>query len=186
MSRQGKKINIKLDLKRLILAAIVLIAIVVVVVLIVKAINKKSDDISLDGSAAGIIEKAEMINKVEAEYDGNPYNVPESFTTSDNTYAGESGEQLTDAQINEAKNVIRNKFLSYSSEELGIVNNMDAVRVIFNSGTTVIADSTCLVFNAYEEVDGALQYICKFAMSLDGSILYKFDADLFVYRMIGQ
>ncbi len=186
MNKQGRKTNSKLNFKRIIPAIIALILIIVVIVLIVKAVTRKSDDISLDGSSAGLIEKAEMINKLEAEYDGNPYNVPETFTTTEDTYVGESSEELSASEISDVKNTIISKFKSYSPEELGIDCSMDNVRMIFNTGTTTIADTKCLVFNTYK-VDGeSMQYISKFAMSIDGNTLYKFDNQLFVYRMIGQ
>jgi len=186
MNKQGRKINSKLNFKRIIPAIIALILIIVVIVLIVKAVTRESDDISLDGSSAGLIEKAEMINKLEAEYDGNPYNVPETFTTTEDTYVGESSEELSASEISDVKNTIISKFKSYTPEELGIDCSMDNVRMIFNTGTTTIADTKCLVFNAYK-VDGeSMQYISKFAMSIDGNTLYKFDNQLFVYRMIGQ
>lgn len=185
MSKQGRKAN-KIDIKRLIPAIIAVVLIVVVIVMIVKAVNRKSGDISLDGESAGLIEKAEMINKLEAEYDGNPYNVPETFTTTESTYVGVESEELSANEVSNIKSTITNKFKSYSTEELGINCSMDNVRMIFNTGTTTIADTKCLVFNTYS-VDGeSMQYIAKFAMSIDGSTLYKFDNQLFVYRMIGQ
>ena len=185
MSKQGRKAN-KIDIKRLIPAIIALVLIIVVIVMIVKAVTRKSDNISLNGESAGLIEKAEMINKLEAEYDGNPYNVPETFTTTESTYVGEESEELSADEISNVKNTIINKFKSYSPEELGINCSMDNVRMIFNTGTTTIADTKCLVFNTYK-VDGeSMQYISKFAMSIDGNTLYKFDNQLFVYRMIGQ
>lgn len=186
MSRQGKKAKTNVDFKKLIPAIIVLIAIVVIVILVVKVVNKKGDDISLDSSTSGLIEKAEMINKAEAEYDGNPYNVPESFTTKEETYGGENSASLSEQEVENAKAVISSSFKAYTADQLGIVINMDAVRLIFNTGTTIIADTTCLVFNVYEEVDDSLKYICKFAMSVDGTTLYRFDDEVFVYRMIGQ
>ena len=185
MSKQGRKAN-KIDINRLIPAIIALVLIIVVIVMIVKAVTRKSDNISLNGESAGLIEKAEMINKLEAEYDGNPYNVPETFTTTESTYVGEESEELSVDEISNVKNTIINKFKSYSPEELGINCSMDNVRMIFNTGTTTIADTKCLVFNVYS-VDGeAMQYVSKFAMSIDGNTLYKFDSQLFVYRMIGQ
>lgn len=185
MSKQGRKAN-KIDIKRLIPAIIALVLIIVVIVMIVKAVTRKSDNISLNGESAGLIEKAEMINKLEAEYDGNPYNVPETFTTTESTYVGEESEELSADEISNVKNTIINNFKSYSPEELGINCSMDNVRMIFNTGTTTIADTKCLVFNVYS-VDGeAMQYVSKFAMSIDGNTLYKFDNQLFVYRMIGQ
>ena len=55
MNKQGRKTNSKLNFKRIIPAFIALILIIVVIVLIVKAVTRKSDDISLDGSSAGLI-----------------------------------------------------------------------------------------------------------------------------------
>ena len=186
MKRQGKSKKNNVDYKRLALFILVLDAIIVGVVLIVKAITKDKETISLDGSSSGIVEKAEMINKLEAEYDGNSYNVPESYTTKDEIYKGQDNVELTEEQLNQLKIDVNNKFATYTAQEVGIDVNMENVKLIFNTGTTRIADRQCVVFNVYEQNGDKISYIAKCAMSLDLEVLYTFDSELFVYRMVGQ
>ena len=164
----------------------VLVVVILGVVLIVKAITKDKKEISLDGSTSSVVEKAEMINKLEAEYDGNPYNVPETYTEKDDGFYNQDKKELTDEEITKIKSDIVDRLNSYTADELGLDIDMSKLRTIFNTGTTKIGDSQCFVFNVYEEEDGKLNYITKMAMSIDLKTIYKYDSELFVYRMIGQ
>ncbi len=76
------------------------------------------------------------------------------------------------------------KFKSIPADKLKLNISMDNARLIFNQGTTTIANNKCLVFVAYEEKDNALNFISKYAMSIDTSILYKYDSEALVFNML--
>ena len=61
---------------------------------------------------------------------------------------------------------------------------MSNVKIVFNQGTTIIADNTCLVFAVYEQKDNSLNFISKYAMSIDTEVLYKYDSESLVFNMI--
>lgn len=187
--RKGKKVA-KVNVKRLAIAIIVLVIIVVAIVMIVKNIKKNPDDIdikdsgiTLDGSTPGI-EGGSMTNSQEIEYDGNPYNVPQDYTKTVNEFVGETGEALDSETLSTVKQNIIEKFKQGYSEKYGINVDMSNVRIIYNQGTTTIAGNTCLVFVVYEEKDGDLTFISKFAMSINTEVLYKYNSETFMYSMI--
>ena len=61
---------------------------------------------------------------------------------------------------------------------------MSNISIIFNQVTTTIAGKNCLVFAVYEEKGNESNFISKFAMSIDMSVLYKFDSNTLIYNMI--
>lgn len=174
------KKTLKVNKKRLsIFIAIVVIVIVAIIVVILSKKNK----LILDSSKTKV-DGTSVSNAQDIEYDGNPYNVPQAYVETIDKYVDEQGEDLDSTTLNTVKNNIIDKFKSYSNEKLGFEASMDSLKIVFNQGTTTIAENTCIVFAVYEIADGSLKYISKYAMSIDTSVIYKFDSEEFVFRMI--
>lgn len=176
--RKGTKVN----KKRLGIFIAILIIIILLIVVICKAIGNKSE-ITLNGKDK-TIDGNNMSNSQEIEYDGNPYNVPQDYTETVNEYVGESGEAIDENTLSGIKQSIMDKFKGIPADKLKLDINMDNSRIIFNQGTTIIANNKCLVFVVYEEKDGALNFISKYAMSIDTSVLYKYDSDALIFNML--
>lgn len=187
--RKGKKLA-KVNMKRLIVFIAIVVVIIVAIVILVKNLNKKIDNIDLKNKGITLdgtdqtIEGGNITNSQEIEYDGNPYNVPQDYTKTVNEFVGESGEELDSGTLSTVKQNIIEKFKQDYSEKYGISIDMSNVRIIFNQGTTTIADNTCLVFAVYEEKDENLTFISKFAMSLNIEVLYRYNSKTFMYSMI--
>jgi hypothetical protein len=178
------KKQLKLDKKRLLIFVAVVIVVIAVVVLIVKIVNNNEEKITIDGNASSIDGQNITDESSQVEYDGNPYNVPQDYTQTLNEFVGETGEALDENTLNEVKDNIINKFKGISTDKLGISVDMSNVKIVFNQGTTIIADSTCLVFAVYEQKDNNLNFISKYAMSIDTEVLYKYDSESLVFNMI--
>lgn len=187
--RKGKRLA-RVNKKRLILFVAIVIIVIVAIILLVKNINKKIDNIDIKNNGITLdgtdpkIEGGNMTNSQEIEYDGNPYNVPQDYTKTVNEFVGESGEALDSVTLSTVKESIIDNFKKNYSEKYGINVNMENVKIIFNQGTTTIADNTCLVFAVYEEQGDNLAFISKFAMSINTEILYKYNSETFMYSMI--
>lgn len=174
----------KINKKRLIIFIVIAVLIIgIVVAATVKLLNKDNKDITLDGTDQ-TIEGNNMTNNQEIEYDGNPYNVPQDYTETVNEFVNESGEVLDENTLSEVKQNITDKFKQLPTDKLGINTDMSNIRIVFNQGTTKVADSTCLVFVVYEEKDNSLNFISKYAMSIDTNIVYKYDSTALIYNMI--
>lgn len=182
-SKNKKKNNVKISPKFFILLAAIII-VIVVIVLIVKGGKNDDSKITLDGSGNANVDGQQVNNNQEIEYDGNPYNVPQSYTTTVNDFIGESGEELDENTLPSIKEEIKSKFTSMSTEQIGINVDMQNIRIIFNQGTTTIADNNCLVFSVYEQKDGSLNFVSKYAMSTNTEILYKYDSSANMFNMI--
>ena len=178
------KKQLKLDKKRLLISIAIIVIIIAVVVLIVKIATNNEDKITIDGNASTIDGQNITDESSEVEYDGNPYNVPQDYTQTLNEFVGETGEALDENTLNEVKDNIMNKFKGISTDKLGISADMSSVKIVFNQGTTIIADNTCLVFAVYEQKDNSLNFISKYAMSIDTEVLYKYDSESLVFNMI--
>ncbi len=178
------KKQLKLDKKRLLISIAIIVIIIAVVVLIVKIATNNEDKITIDGNASTIDGQNITDESSEVEYDGNPYNVPQDYTQTLNEFVGETGETLDEATLNEVKTNITNKFKGISADKLGIDIDMSTIKIVFNQGTTIIADNTCLVFAVYEQKDDTLNFISKYAMSIDTNVLYKYDSQALVFNMI--
>lgn len=177
--RKGTKVN----KKRLIIFVVVIVIIIIAIVLLIKNLNKDKD-ITLDGTEQITIDSQVAINEQDIEYDGNPYNVPQEYTQTVNEFIGDTGEALDENTLITVKEDIENKFRSISPDKLGINSEMANVKITFNPVTTTIAGKNCLVFAVYEEKDNQSIFISKYAMSVDTSVLYKFNSDTLVYNMI--
>lgn len=179
------KKQLKLDKKRLLIFVAVVIVVIAVVVLIVKVVNNNEEKITIDGNASSIDDGQNVTDESsQVEYDGNPYNVPQDYTQTLNEFVGETGEALDENTLNEVKDNIMNKFKGISTDKLGISADMSSVKIVFNQGTTIIADNTCLVFAVYEQKNNSLNFISKYAMSIDTEVLYKYDSESLVFNMI--
>lgn len=176
--RKGTKVN----KKRLGIFIAILVILIILIVVICKAISNKSE-ITLNGTDQ-TIGGNNISNSQEIEYDGNPYNVPQDYTETVTDFVNESGEAIDENTLAGIKQNIMDKFKSISVDKLKLNINMDNARLIFNQGTTIIANNKCLVFVVYEEKDNALNFISKYAMSLDTSVLYKYDSDALVFNML--
>jgi hypothetical protein len=177
------KSKTKVNKKRLLFSIIVLIIIIVAIILIVKNIGKKDSNITLDGTSQKI-DGVSVSNSQEIEYDGNPYSVPQEYTVAVDEYVYTDGEAIDDSSLNEIKQSMIEKFKQSSTDNLQLDADMQNIRIIFNQGTTTIADSTCLVFVVYEEKDDSLNFKSKYAMSLDTKVIYKYDSESLVYNML--
>lgn len=177
------KKKVKINKARLITSILVVIIVIVAIVLIAKKANKQPEKITLDGSTQ-VIENKQITNTQEIEYDGNPYNVPQSYTTTVNEFVGEDGSAIDANELSTIKVKIEEKFKSISAEKLGINADMSNITIVFNQATTTIAEKNCLVFAVYEIKGDESNYISKFAMSEDATVLYKFDSESLIYNMI--
>lgn len=175
------KKTVKVNRKRL--CAFIVIFVAIIAVIIISIVLSKRKNLTLDGSKTKV-DGASITNNQEIEYDGNPYNVPQAYVETVNQYVDEKGNALEGADLSNVKNNIIDKFKSYSNEKLGFEASMDNIKIVFNQGTTTIAENTCIVFAVYEIVDDSLDYISKYAMSIDTNVIYKFDSEAFVFRMI--
>ena len=174
----------KIDKKRLLIITAIVIVIIALIVLVIRVINNDEDKITVDGTSSTIVGQNVTDDSSKVEYDGNPYNVPQDYTQTVNEFVGESGEALDENTLNEVKDNITNKFKQIPGEKLGINVDMSTIKIIFNQGTTTIADNACLVFVVYEERDDKLNFISKYAMSIDTNVLYKYDSQNLVFNMI--
>lgn len=174
----------KIDKKRLLIITAIVIVIIALIVLVIRVINNDEDKATVDGTSSTIDGQNVTDDSSKVEYDGNPYNVPQDYTQTVNEFVGESGEALDENTLNEVKDNITNKFKQIPGEKLGINVDMSTIKIIFNQGTTTIADNACLVFVVYEEKDDKLNFISKYAMSIDANVLYKYDSQNLVFNMI--
>ena len=179
------KNKIKVNRLRLVIVILLVILVIAGIVFLVKCLRKDNkQEITLDGTNNVIDEGKVISNSQDIEYDGNPYNVPQDYTQTTNEYINETGDIIDQSTLTNLKQDIENKFRSIPNEKLGINVDMSNISIIFNQVTTTIAGKNCLVFAVYEEKGNESNFISKFAMSIDMSVLYKFDSNTLIYNMI--
>ncbi len=175
--------KVKINKKRLVTILVVVIVVIIAIIMIVKNVNKDKNEITLDGTTTNIENKT-ITNEQQIEYDGNPYNVPQDYTQTVSGYVDDSNNEMSGDEISQIKRNIEEKFKSVSTDKLGISANMDSIVINFNPVTTTIAEKKCLVFAVYTEENNELNFVSKYAMSVDASTLYKFDSEKLIYNMI--
>ncbi len=172
----------KIDIKRLSIF-LVLVAVIIAVIVIIVVNSKGDNDITLDGTQDPM-SGGSMNNNAQIEYDGNPYNVPEIYAENVPEFIDEQGQEIDDATMENIKSEITNKFKSLPADKLGLSTDPQTAHLVFNKGTTKIADYTCVVFAVYENVENSLVFKSKFAMTIDTNTLYSFDSETLMYNMI--
>lgn len=162
------------NLKKILVAIILLVIVVAVIVLVIKFTgNKNSNNIDNNNDNNNYIENDENIEVISKE-----------DTTSVSDYVDEQGNALSDDEVSKLKNAISEAVKQFPTEKLGINEDINNARFIFNRGTTTISGEQYLTFSIYVLEGEKYRSRGMFAMSKNTEKLYKYNSEKSRYERI--
>ncbi len=170
-----------------------IVILVIIVIIAFKLFDKREVNLSVDANGNTVSNGNLNSNGSEAQlqddetnsdYTYDPNSIPQKDTDHIEQYVDDKGNEISGEELSKVKDNIVQAFKKVSTDKLGLDVDLNNVRIIFNQGTTIIDQNSCLVFCVYVAENDELKNSGMFAMTKDTKVLYKFNSDTLTYDLI--